>query len=84
MPGISISRRLEERNVPIVTVHWFSERTHEMRAEVADGIADVISRATKAPKDIVRVLFIDVPTTHWSKGGELVSDYTQPPSYLKK
>ena len=70
--------------MPIVTVHWFSERTHEMRQEVADGIAEVISRATQAPKDIVRVLFVDVPTTHWSKGGQLVSDYEKPPDYLKK
>lgn len=69
--------------MPIVTVHWFSERTHEMRAEVANGIADVISKATNAPKDIVRVLFIDVPTSHWSKGGELVSDYKEKPKYLQ-
>ena len=70
--------------MPIVTVHWFSERTHEMRKEVANGIAEVISKATQAPKDIVRVLFVDVPTTHWSKGGQLVSDYEKPPDYLKK
>ena len=70
--------------MPIVTVYWFPERTHEMRQEVADGIADVISKATKAPKDIVRVVFVDVPTTHWSKGGKLVSDYDKPPEYLKK
>lgn len=70
--------------MPIVTVYWFSERTHEMRKEVADGIADVISHATKAPKDIVRVLFVDVPGTHWSKGGKLVSDYEKPPEYMQK
>lgn len=69
--------------MPIVTVYWFPERTHEMRAAVADGIAEVISKATRAPKDIVRVLFVDVPTTHWSKGGELVSDYEKPPAYLR-
>jgi len=69
--------------MPIVTVYWFSERTHEMRQKVADGIAEVIANATQAPKDIVRVLFVDVPTTHWSKGGKLVSDYDVPPEYLK-
>jgi 4-oxalocrotonate tautomerase family enzyme len=69
--------------MPIVTVYWFSERTHEMRQKVAEGITEVISKATNAPKDIVRVLFVDVPTTHWSKGGKLVSDYEKPPEYLK-
>lgn len=70
--------------MPIVTVYWFPERTHEMRQKVADGIATVISEATGAPKDIMRVLFVDVPTTHWSKGGKLVSDYDKPPAYLNE
>jgi 4-oxalocrotonate tautomerase family enzyme len=70
--------------MPIVTVYWFPERTHEMRQKVAEGIASVISEATGAPKDIMRVLFIEVPTSHWSKGGKLVSDYQKPPGYLKK
>ncbi len=70
--------------MPIVTVHWFPERTHEMRQKVAEGIATVLSEATGAPKDIMRVLFVDVPTTHWSKGGKLVSDYDKPPAYLGK
>jgi 4-oxalocrotonate tautomerase family enzyme len=69
--------------MPIVTVYWFSERTHEMRQKVAEGITEVISNVTNAPKDIVRVLFVDVPTTHWSKGGTLVSDYKEPPKYLQ-
>ena len=68
--------------MPIVTIHWFPERTHEMRQEVAEGISEVLSKATGAPKDIMRVLFVDVPTTHWSKGGKLVSDYDKPPAYL--
>jgi phenylpyruvate tautomerase PptA (4-oxalocrotonate tautomerase family) len=55
-----------------------------MRQEVAEGIAEVISKATQAPKESVRVLFVDVPTTHRSKGGKLVSDYENPPDYLKK
>ena len=32
-----------------------------MRQQVAEGIADVNSNDTKAPKDILRVLFVDVP-----------------------
>ena len=69
--------------MPIVTVYWFPERTHEMRQKVAEGITEVISNATKAPKDIIRVLFVDIPTSHWAKGGTMVSDYKEPPKYLQ-
>ncbi len=70
--------------MPIVTVNWFPERTHEMRQKAADGISQVLADVTGAPKDIMRVLFVDVPTTHWSKGGKMVSDYDKPPEYLEK
>jgi len=70
--------------MPIVTVNWFPERSHEMRQKAADGIAQVLADVTGAPKDIMRVLFVDVPTTHWSKGGKLVSDYNKPPQYMTK
>ena len=70
--------------MPIVNVYWFPERSHEMRQKAADGIAQVLSDVTGAPKDIMRVLFVDVPTTHWSKGGKLVSDYDKPPAYMEE
>ena len=57
--------------------------TLSCKKQVAEGITEVISNATKVPKDIVRVLFVDVPTSHWAKGGTMVSDYKEPPKYLQ-
>jgi phenylpyruvate tautomerase PptA (4-oxalocrotonate tautomerase family) len=49
-------------------------QSKEVRSEIADGITEVVHRATKIPKGSIWVVFEPMPQDSWSVGGALVSD----------
>jgi phenylpyruvate tautomerase PptA (4-oxalocrotonate tautomerase family) len=59
--------------MPFIRVTSFPQ-SQEVRAEIADGITEVVHRATKIPKDFIWVVFEPMPQDSWSVGGALVSD----------
>jgi len=59
--------------MPFVRVTAFPQ-TKEARAEMAQGITDVVHKATKIPKDYIWVVFEPMPSDSWSVGGSLVAD----------
>lgn len=59
--------------MPFIRVTSFPQ-SKEARAEIADGITEVVHRATKIPKDHIWVVFEPMPQESWSVGGDLVSE----------
>jgi 4-oxalocrotonate tautomerase family enzyme len=59
--------------MPFIRVTSFPQ-SKEVRSEIADGITEVVHRATKVPKDYIWVVFEPMPQDSWSVGGSLVSD----------
>jgi 4-oxalocrotonate tautomerase family enzyme len=59
--------------MPFIRVTSFPQ-SKEVRSEIAEGITEVVHRATKIPKDYIWVVFEPMPQDSWSVGGSLVSD----------
>jgi 4-oxalocrotonate tautomerase family enzyme len=71
--GTKVDRGKEVNDMPFVRVTSFPQ-TKEVRTEIAKGITEVVSKATKFPKEYIWVVFEPMPQDSWSVGGTLVSD----------
>lgn len=60
--------------MPYINIYLIEGRTVEQKREMADKITNVVSKVGKVPKELVHILFIDLPKTNISKGGTLQSD----------
>ena len=60
--------------MPYVNIYLLDGRTVEQKREMADKITNVISEVGKIPKELVHILFMDLPKTNIAKGGVLQSD----------
>jgi 4-oxalocrotonate tautomerase len=60
--------------MPYVNIYLFEGRSVEQKKEMADKITNVISEVGKVPKELVHILFIDLPKTNIAKGGIIQSD----------
>jgi len=60
--------------MPYVNIYLLEGRSVEQKREMADKITGVISEVGKVPKELVHILFMDLPKTNISKGGILQSD----------
>lgn len=60
--------------MPYVNIYLLDGRTVEQKREMADKITNVISEVGKVPKELVHILFMDLPKTNIAKGGVLQSD----------
>ncbi|HYE92099.1 MAG TPA: 4-oxalocrotonate tautomerase family protein [Terriglobales bacterium] len=59
--------------MPFVRVTAFPQNK-EVRAKIAEGITEVVHKATGVPKDVIWVVFEPMPADSWSVGGTLVAD----------
>ena len=49
-------------------------QTKEVRAEIAKGITEVVSKAAKIPQASIGGVFEPMPKASWSVGGTLTSE----------
>jgi len=59
--------------MPFIRVTAFPQ-SKEVRAEIAQGITEVVHRATKVPREYIWVVFEPMPQDAWAVGGTLVSE----------
>lgn len=59
--------------MPFVRVTSFPQ-TKEVRSQIADGITEVIHKATEIPKEYIWVVFEPMPQDSWASGGTLISE----------
>ena len=65
---------MKGEKMPYVNIYLLDGRTDEQKKEMAARITDVISEVGKVQKEMVHILFVDMPKTNIAKGGILVSD----------
>ncbi|MBM4439247.1 MAG: 4-oxalocrotonate tautomerase family protein [Candidatus Rokubacteria bacterium] len=58
--------------MPFVRVTAFPQ-SPEAKTKMAEGITDVVHKATGVPKEYIWVVFEPMPQESWSVGGTLVS-----------
>ena len=59
--------------MPFIRVTSFPQ-SKEVRSQIADGITEVVHRATKVPTEYIWVVFEPMPQDSWSVGGTLTSE----------
>ncbi|HSR11348.1 MAG TPA: tautomerase family protein [Thermodesulfobacteriota bacterium] len=59
--------------MPFVRVTSYPQ-SKEVRAEIAKGITEVISKAAKVPKEVIWVVFEPITAESWAGGGTLNSE----------
>ena len=57
--------------MPYVNTYLLDGRTIEQKREMADKITNVISEIGKVSKELVHILFMDLPKTTIDNGGVL-------------
>ncbi|MHB1275927.1 MAG: 2-hydroxymuconate tautomerase [Candidatus Humimicrobiaceae bacterium] len=60
--------------MPYVNIYLLDGRTVEQKREMAEKITTVISEVGKVSKELIHILFMDLPKTNIAKGGVLQSD----------
>lgn len=60
--------------MPFITVMLWKGRTKEQKEEMAQGIAQVVSRVASTHLEGVTVVFMDIDKSDWAIGGELASN----------
>ena len=68
-----IIKEKKNGNAVVVVVSAPGDTTDDL-IEMADKITNVISEVGKVPKELVHILFIDLPKTNIAKGGIIQSD----------
>ena len=59
--------------MPFVRITSFPQ-PKEVRSEIAEGITEVIHKATEIPKENIWVVFEPMPKDSWADGGTLISE----------
>ena len=60
--------------MPLVEVTMVEGRTPEQLRTLLAEVHEAVVRALQAPADSVRVVVREVPATHWSAGGQTISE----------
>ncbi|MBH5318341.1 4-oxalocrotonate tautomerase [Paenibacillus sp. GSMTC-2017] len=60
--------------MPIVTIQMMEGRTPEQVKSLIARVTDTIAEELNAPKDRIRVLVTEIPTTHWGIAGVPASE----------
>ena len=56
--------------MPIAQINILSGRTDEQKAKMIAAVTQAIADTLGAPKESIRVLVHEVPSTHWGIGGQ--------------
>ena len=57
--------------MPVVKVSMYSGRTHAQKAAVAKRMADALAEELQIARDLVLVIFDDIPREDWAPAGKL-------------
>jgi 4-oxalocrotonate tautomerase len=61
--------------MPIVTVQMLEGKTHEQKVRLAKAITNSIAEICDVNKDVIQVIFADIPITEYVKGGSPATEW---------
>ena len=56
--------------MPIAQVNIMAGRTDEQKAKMIAAVTEAIHDSLGAPRETIRVLVNEIPSTHWGIGGQ--------------
>lgn len=59
--------------MPFIIVNMWPGRDDDAKRRIAEGITDVLVKE-KVPRDVISVIFNEVPKNNWAEAGKLCSD----------
>ena len=62
--------------MPFIKFEIWPGTTKKQRQEIAEGVTEVVRNVLDVPKDVVSVVFNEIPKDRWAVGGRLVDDKT--------
>lgn len=60
--------------MPHIQIDWFRGRSVEQKRELAEVLTREICRIGQCAPESVGIVFTDVETDNWSRGGKLFAD----------
>ncbi|ARF13642.1 4-oxalocrotonate tautomerase [Sporosarcina sp. P18a] len=60
--------------MPLIHVEMIEGRPEEKVSELIRNITEVVSSTLDAPKEAVRVIVSEVPSTHWGVAGQTMAE----------
>ena len=63
--------------MPYVNIRVAGQLSREQKAEICDGVTEVIAKVANKPKDSVLIFIDEEERDNISKGGVLLSDITK-------
>ena len=60
--------------MPIVSVEMWPGRSYEVKRNLAEAITDAVVENVGCEKQVVTVLFKEIPKENWVMGGQFCSD----------
>ncbi|CAM2844808.1 4-oxalocrotonate tautomerase [Paenibacillus sediminis] len=60
--------------MPIINIQLLEGRPPEKIKALIASVTDAVASELDSPKEKIRVLVSEIPTTHWGIGGKSVSD----------
>lgn len=65
--------------MPIVTIQMMEGRSPDQIKSLIARVTETIAEELNAPKERIRVLVTEIPTTHWGIAGFPASEMITPP-----
>ena len=60
--------------MPFAQIHMIQGRTEEQKRAVIEKVTQALHEAVGAPKETIRILISEIPSTNWGIGGTSAKD----------
>ncbi|MCL5961115.1 MAG: 4-oxalocrotonate tautomerase family protein [Chloroflexi bacterium] len=62
--------------MPFVNIKMWKGQSQERKQRIAHRITEVLTEETGAPREVVTIIFEDIPPNQWASGGKLAEGET--------
>ena len=62
---------LNRLTMPVITIDILDGKTEKQKQQLVEKITDAVCEITQCPREVVTVIFHDIPRTNWGSGGKL-------------
>ncbi|MEO0317949.1 MAG: hypothetical protein RL404_1626 [Pseudomonadota bacterium] len=60
--------------MPFAQIHMIEGRTEDQKRAVIEKVTQALHEAVGAPKETIRILISEIPSTNWGIGGTSAKD----------
>ncbi len=60
--------------MPIVTIQMMEGRSEDTKRAIIERVTETLADASDSPKEAIRIILQEVPSTNWGKAGTMAKD----------